>query len=261
MKGIFFKKPLEYSVEIQGEIFNQGDLLKGNISLKNHGANLQQIPQINLSIKMGDTKKIKVKHEKSFVQIVDLINIENVNIKANETYQQDFEINLENSMKISESNQTPFITVYDLLEGNDNSKEDWPIGIIQLDIKPHDTLIKIVEMIQRFHRFQLKTIKNKGSVINFKLMPPKSQEMNHLIQLDLEGSIDSKQNLIMKFNFKTNKINMQASSLAFIKESSKSELSSESKDYLLNPTSINQDYILKKLESIFDELKNKKKLF
>ena len=59
MKGVFFQKPLEFNIEIIGENFEQGDLIKGTAKVKNHDKGPIEMAQYGIILAHGEDKKSK----------------------------------------------------------------------------------------------------------------------------------------------------------------------------------------------------------
>ncbi|MDA8792446.1 hypothetical protein N9N67_04325 [Bacteriovoracaceae bacterium] len=256
MKGIFFQKPLEFSLEVEGEEFLQGETLKGNLNITNHGKNEASIENVFIDLKFTENKKFKAKDPTGFSLINSITSLQNQTIKSGEIISTSFEVELNHLTKVTEKSASPYITL-NLTENN----KDWPLGSLQLLIKPHVCLQKTIEIIERFHRFTEKGVKNKKKGVSFKLVPPNAKDMGHLVQLDLEGVIQENDDLELTFNFKTNKVNMDASTLAFKKEKSKTKLNLKYDDYLYGKNQVNQSALLKKVNEVFTSLKQDNGLF
>lgn len=253
MKGIFFQKPLEFSLEVEGEEFLQGETMKGNLTITNHGKNEASIENLQVNLMFADGKKVQKKDPAAFSLIESITTITREKIKAGGTFNTSFEIELNHLTKVTEKSASPYLTVS--LGG------EWPFGSLPLMIKPHASLQKTIEIIERFHRFTEKGIKNKKKGVSYKLIPPNAKEMGHLVQLDLEGLIQDNDDLELTFNFKTNRVNMDASTLALKKEKSKTKLTLKHDDYLYGNNQVNQNALLKRVNEVFTSLKEEKALF
>jgi len=252
MKGTFFKKPLEIQILIEGENFQQGQNIQGKLLIKNLGSKAIDINLWGVNLCFGDYKKVKLNNIESF-EIIDRKQFEIKSpLLANQTSELDFNFHLSNNALITESSGGVYLSVSEINE--------IATGSLELPIKPHPFISKIIEIIERFYRFKIKTIKNKKDQLEFKLIPPLSKDHSHIQQLDLSTKLQSDNTLNLKFNFRTNKINLEASTLALKKQNEGFNLNLTSKDYLFNNSVINQELVLQKLQIIFDDLKANKKM-
>ncbi len=63
MKGLFFNKPLEWSIEVQGESWYQGSTLQGKLTVKNHGTEAMDLSDSGVGLAFADIKKIHARSE------------------------------------------------------------------------------------------------------------------------------------------------------------------------------------------------------
>ncbi len=59
MKGTFFQKPIEYKIEVEGETWSQGDVVKGQLIVNNHGDSSLDFTSIGCHLCFVDMKKMK----------------------------------------------------------------------------------------------------------------------------------------------------------------------------------------------------------
>ena len=74
MIGTKFSAPLEFKIVTDKEIYLQGDPIKGDFIVKNHGASSLTLSLLQVSLESGIFKKINQKEDKGFTQ-VDVFNV------------------------------------------------------------------------------------------------------------------------------------------------------------------------------------------
>ena len=63
MKATLFNKPLEWSIETQGESWQQGSAIKGILKVKNHGQEELPLENAGVGIAHADVKKVHARTE------------------------------------------------------------------------------------------------------------------------------------------------------------------------------------------------------
>src|SRR4051794_33986369 len=66
MKGISFQKPLEFNVKVDGESWNQGDPVLGELLVKNHGSDAQSLAEVFVQLAYGELKRVRVRDPDAF---------------------------------------------------------------------------------------------------------------------------------------------------------------------------------------------------
>ncbi len=69
MKGTLFNKPLELTLDIAGESWPQGQLVKGSFSIKNHGKEQIDLSGYGVNLVYTEAKKLKSKDLKGIQSI------------------------------------------------------------------------------------------------------------------------------------------------------------------------------------------------
>lgn len=242
MKGTFFQKPLEWNIETAGESWQQGDVLKGTLRVKNHGTEKVNLNQSGVALAVADIKKVQtrtegaLKTEKSFDLATEL------NPGAETSLDFTFEIGANSPVTDKKSS-------YYLSYGKNFSESQ-----LQVKVEPKALFLKVVGLLDTFHRFKQKEFKAAKKGVEFKLIPPTSREMANIESLLLTFSMQD-QNLAMKFDFQVKKLDTSSVTTKINKESVTVEKSLSPKEYSLGRDMINQDQLLKTIESVLAEVK------
>ncbi|MBY0517264.1 MAG: hypothetical protein K2P81_10160, partial [Bacteriovoracaceae bacterium] len=109
---------------------------------------------------------------------------------------------------------------------------------------------------ETFMRFKLKEIKASKGSVEYKLLPPTSREFAHVEGLHLYQSMNES-NLNLEYLFKVKKLDTASVTTKVAKDEKKVMKTLTSKEYLMGRDMINQDGILKSIQSALDEVKMK----
>lgn len=244
MKGTFFQKPLEWNIETTGESWQQGDVLKGTLRVKNHGTEKINLAQCGVALALADIKKVQtrtegaLKTEKSFDLATEL------NAGAETSIDFTFDIGANSPVTDKKSS-------YYLSFGKNFSESQ-----LQLKIEPKALYLKVVGLMDTFHRFKQKEFKAAKKGVEFKLIPPTSRDMANIESLLLTFSMNE-QNLVMKYDFQVKKLDTSSVTTKINKESVTHERTLSPKEYSLGRDMINQDQLLKSIESVISDVKMK----
>jgi hypothetical protein len=162
MRGLFFQKPLEYQLNIQGESWNQGDTLTGNLVIKNHDSVSVTPNPLLVSFALGKIKDVASKKLDSF-QIIENIQLAAVpSIEPSTTVTLDWTLKTNSNCPVTDVSVSPYI-----LYGSEASR-----GHLQLLIKPHSITQEFIKILEVYFRFVVKFIKTKKQGIEIKMQPP-----------------------------------------------------------------------------------------
>lgn len=242
MKGTFFQKPLEWNIETVGESWQQGDTLKGTLRVKNHGADKIDLSQSGVGIAHADIKKVQTRADGAFKSEKNFIFSEELNAGAEVSL--DFSFDISPNSPVTDKKSSYYLTY------GKNCLETQ----LQLKVEPKSLYLKVVGLLDTFHRFKLKEYKAAKKGVEFKMIPPTSREMANVESLLLTFSMQE-QNLGMKFDFQVKKLDTSSITTKINKESISIERTLQPKEYSLGRDMINQDTLLKSIESVLAEVK------
>lgn len=245
MKGAFFQKPLEWSIETTDESWQQGAKVRGILRVKNHGPETISLSSSGVGLAYAEIKKVHAKTE-GVLKPAPLLNFAQSEIGAGETKELPFDLELPANCPVSDKKATYFLTY-----GKEASENH-----LQLSILPRALFGKLTGLLDTFHRFKLKEFKGTKTGVEYKLIPPTSRDManldNLLLALEMEG-----ETLHMTFEFAVKKLDTSGVTNSIKKETAKIKRSLAPKEYSLGRDMINQDTLLKVFESVIGEVKIK----
>ena len=83
MRSTFFEKNIEYKIDVDGENWNQGGILNGNLFIRNLGNKAVSVKSITLILAYGLRKAIKEKGEFEWEVHRNLILSKNISLSDN----------------------------------------------------------------------------------------------------------------------------------------------------------------------------------
>lgn len=247
MKGTLFQKPLELTLNIDGETWKQGEEIIGTLTVKNHGNDNVDLSMTGVTLAIGDGKKIKAKHEKAFVIQDQALFGEDIQLASNEQKVLDCSFKLSKDSAITQKADGPYIVFGDssnLLEGE----------LLQLQVMPIASITNFLEVFGNFFRFKTKTLKNKKGYIEAKMEAPGSKEYGAIEQLMLLMKMDG-ENLELKYTFKVQKLAYQTAGVEAKSEKVELNQTLTPRQYKIYGDAPNQDGMMKAIEEILREVK------
>jgi sporulation-control protein spo0M len=245
MKGTFFSRPLEWSIETEKESWTQGESIKGILRVKNHGADAVNLNDAGAALAFADIKKVHTKAEGA-LKLESREAFSDVSLSANEAREIPFNLSLPANCPVTDKKASYFLTY-----GKDSSENH-----LMLKIEPKALYGKVIGLLDTFHRFKLKEYKSAKKGVEYKLIPPTSRDMANLESLNLIFSMNG-DNLQMDYDFQVRKLDTQAPTTKVNKEAVKIQKVLTPREYSLGKEMINQDTLLKSLEAAIAEVKLK----
>lgn len=245
MKGAFFSRPLEWSIETPDESWQQGAKVRGVLRVKNNGTETISLSNSGVGLAYADIKKVHAKTD-GVLKPAPRSDFTDTDLAPGETKELNFDLELPANCAVSDKKATYFLTY-----GKEASENH-----LQLNIQPRALFGKLTGLLDTFHRFKLKEFKGTKNGVEYKLIPPTSRDMANLdsllLGLEMEGEI-----LHMSFEFAVRKLDTSGVTNSIKKETSKIKRSLQPKEYSLGRDMINQDSLLKIFESVIGEVKIK----
>lgn len=250
MKGTYFQKPLEFNLFIEGESWGQGDLIKGQLKVKNHSPEDIDLSSFGVQLAWGEDKKLKDKSKDSF-SILSEKSFDKEVLKKEAEESLEWEFKLGEDSPITEKKASLY-----LLYGNEEGV--WQGGQLHLKIVPHKMITDFFNVFETFFRFKVKDFKNKKGFIDAKMIPPNNKDFISVKSLNCQIKTVDK-NLDLKFIFKLKKLNYAQNEMTLKDETKTIEKSLGPKEYLMYGKDMDQDKIQKLLQSVLDEVKSTNK--
>lgn len=249
MKGTFFNKDIEFSLEINGETWKQGDTISGNLKILNRSSESVGISKIGCFLAIGNAKKIKEKHAAAYALLDKSLFGEEDVLAPNTDKKLDFNFELSKDCHISEKASS-----LHLLCGIDGEKID--VGSLRLSIVPFEVISQFLEIFENFYKFKVKSLKPKKNFIEATIAVPPSKEFTGVEQLKLMTRMDG-ENLELNYRFKVKKLDFSAQSTKVKDEVVVVENILTPKQYHIYGSAINQDEIISHLDNVLGNVRVK----
>lgn len=245
MKGTYFSKPLEWNIETQGEAWTQGSVIKGMLRVKNHGQDPIDLADAGVALAYADIKKVHARSEGA-MKAEQKVGFLQGSLEANGSVEQSFELALPANSPVTDKKASYFLTY-----GKAGSENH-----LMLKIEPRVLFTKVIGLMDTFYRFKVKEFKSTKNGVEYKLIPPTSRDHANLEALHLTFSYQG-ENLQMDYEFQVRKLDTASVTTKVNKESVKMQKILAPKEYSLGKEMINQDTLLKSIESVLAEVKLK----
>lgn len=252
MKGIFFEKPYEFNIEIEGESWSQGDKVKGNLVVRNHGSDQLDLSDLGVTLALTDIKKFKALNPKGIAVLESFTFEPGKTLSPEGRENLEFEFQLTEDCNITEKASSLYVNC-------GNIKDPFVGGHLQLNVKPMKAINDFLEIFENFFKFKVKTIKNKKGFIDVKLSAPDSKDFGAVEQLNLFMNMDGDQ-LNLKYLFKVKTLAYDGGNVTTKTEIKEFNQELAKRQYSSFGDSPNQDGIIEALSSIMEEIKSKKLL-
>lgn len=248
MKSSLIELDMDLSLDIEGQKWNQGDIIRGCLLLKNKSKNTIDPRVFKLIFIYADIKKFKNVSDSSYKEFLSL-ELKEQKLVPNEEVKIPWEIKLDLNAPVACKKYAPYV-----LWGNLEKKTP---ASLMINISPHVTIEKIIELWQNFFRFSLKEyFSSKDGWLEIKFNPPIAKEYATLEGLNLKFKrIDNKLLIDARSTLKL----LRADTTGMKVEKKENMFTAEwrEKDYLLLPTSVNQDFVCSQIKIIIERLMTK----
>ena len=148
MKSTTFTKFIEYNLITNGEKWRQGDKINGVLKIKNIGPDHIEIPELKITMAVGNFKKIKSKDKKAWDHYSEILFGEKISIGLAEEKEFVWSFQIPEDCQITEKDKSVYITFFD-------SVEAWPTGQLELVVDPKLVMMQFLEIFEIFLRFNV----------------------------------------------------------------------------------------------------------
>jgi len=233
VRGVFFKQPFEYRLDVSGDEWRQGDALAAVLTVKNRSNFIQPLPGLFLRLAQGDFKSVREKKPNAFTLIACAELDAQAELGPDEERRFPWTFSLDRNCPVSDKAQSLF-----LLCGCGELGD--AAGHLALNVQPHPHIDAVLSLMESSFSFVLKGQKSRKGRIEAKLKPPAGKEyptLEHLL-LFFRFVEDSLQ-LNFCFNLKT----LQASATTLEMKKAKREIEQvlPLKNYLFPGGQINNE--------------------
>jgi len=173
MKSTFFEKNIEYQLEVNGENWNQGEIISGQLHIINRDQKALQIESVDIILAHGLKKNLKEKSKLAWEIQEKLTLTKDLLLPTNqsETFKWSFKLNT--NCPITDK----MGGLYLLFGGREVLSLG---GRLDLNIKLHPLLQNFLQTFTTQFRFLEKFQKRKNDWTEIKLIPPESREFPNL---------------------------------------------------------------------------------
>lgn len=245
MKGTIFLKPLEYNIIADGERWHQGEKIKGVLKIKNHSVDTIELPLLKISLAGGNFKKIKTKDKKAWENLAEISLGEKISIGASVEKEFAWNFQLPEDCQITDKSGSVYLTLIDQEGG-------LPVGQLELVIEPKLVIHQFLEIFQNFLRFKVVQTKFSKGMVEIKLNPPSSKEMNNIESLVLRMKEVDK-TLDLEYTFNTHAFEMVSGNLLAQKKIKQVNQKFTFKEYTIYGDSFNHDFIKTSISAVIKE--------
>ena len=219
MKGTVFQRPLEFNLQVEGETWAQGDVIKGVLVVKNHGNEPASLADVRVRLALGKLSKVRQKVSDAF-KIVSTAAIVRQGAEApvdrtfimdpNGVVQPGGEASFEWKFQTDRNcpitdNLSSLFLVYGRGEATD------VLGALQLAVQPHSLIRMYLDALNIEFRFIPKGQKASKGRVEAKFDPPSSQNYASLESAVLFFRFEG-ENLVIDYVFNVKKIEANAAS-------------------------------------------------
>lgn len=240
MKSTYFRKPLEFSIEVVGEKWSQGDKVTGTVSIKNHSDESIDLSDFGIFLCNGDLKK---------VQKSDPKGLEVMGESIFSTDEHSFEFVLDENCPTTQKSSGPYIVCAqknELLSGN----------LLALQVGPSAMIANILEVLENFMRFKVKSLKPKKGLLEATIILPATKEYTSITSYKIQIK-NLNNSLVLDNHFKIKKVSFEGGVTSTKDETKKICLELKPSEYLIYGSSLNQDFIVQKMNEVIDQVKLK----
>lgn len=245
MKSTIFLKPLEYNIIADGERWHQGEKIKGVLKIKNHSMESVELPLLKISLAGGNFKKIKAHDKKAWEHLAAIALGEKISLGASEEKEFAWNFQLPEDCQITDKSGSVYLTFFD-------HEGAMPAGQLELVIDPKLVIHQFLEIFQNFLRFKVVQTKFSKGMVEIKLNPPSSKEMNNIESLVLRMKEVDK-TLELEYTFNTHAFEMVAGNLLAQKKMKQVSQKLTAKEYTIYGDSLNHDFIKSSISAVIKE--------
>lgn len=193
MRSTFFQQPLEHQIEVEGENWNQGEVLNGKLRIRNMSTQSVTVKTVQIILAYSLKKSIREKTDLAWEIQEKKVLTQNISLSSKEEETFKWSIKLKSDCPISDKLGSLF-----LLFGDANVLSIG--GRLDLKINLHPLLQNFLQTFTTQFRFLEKHQKRKSDWTEIKLIPPESREFPNVESVSCLLRIqDEKLEAIYKF--------------------------------------------------------------
>ena len=169
MRSVYFQQPLEHQIEVEGESWNQGEVVKGQLRIRNMSSKTVAVKTSQIILAHGLKKAFKEGTGVPWEVLEKQVAVENITLQAGSEQTFGWNFNLSTDCQITDKQGGLY-----LLFGGDEALTEG--GRLNLQINLHPILQNYLQTFTTQFRFLEKYQKRKSEWTEVKLIPPDSRE-------------------------------------------------------------------------------------
>ena len=173
MRSIFFQQPLQYQIEVDGEIWNQGEKIKGKLTVRNMSSEKVIVNVSQVILAYGLKKNIKEGNVSPWEVLEKQVLTKNIPLPSAGELSYEWNFQLATDCPITDKQGG----LYLLFGGEDTLSEG---GRLDLPVNLHPILQNFLQTFSTQFYFLEKYQKRKSEWTEVKLVPPDSKEYPNL---------------------------------------------------------------------------------
>ena len=173
MRSVYIQQPLEYQIDVEGESWNQGEVVKGQIRIRNMSSKTVAVKTSQIILAHGLKKAFKEGTMVPWEVLEKQVVAQDIALQAGSELTFGWNFNLSTDCPITDKQGG----LYLLFGGEDALTEG---GWLNLQINLHPILQNFLQTFSTQFRFLEKYQKRKSEWTEVKLVPPESKEYPNL---------------------------------------------------------------------------------
>jgi len=169
MRSVYIQQPLEYQIEVGGESWNQGEVVKGQIQIRNMSSKTVAVKTFQIILAHGLKKAFKEGTMVPWEVLEKQVVAQDIALQAGSELTFGWNFNLSTDCQITDKQGGLY-----LLFGGDEALTEG--GRLNLQINLHPILQNYLQTFTTQFRFLEKYQKRKSGWTEVKLIPPDSRE-------------------------------------------------------------------------------------
>lgn len=246
VKGMFFQKPLELTLHVEGETWKQGDPIQGLLTIKNHGSEAVPVSEVKVHLAYGTLKKVHQRAPNSF-DILASADLQGVStIEPNSEAELPWKFETDRNSPITDTTDSLF-----LVYGRGTELEK--LGQLQLMVRPDQVIQDFLDTVITGFRFVVKTQKSNKAALDVKLAPPDSKAFSMLEYMVLGFKFDGDE-LRVKYTFNLKKMEATAASVDVKKLKKSTQQSFRPDQYRIPSGRFNHEHVETSVREALNEI-------
>jgi len=169
MRSVYIQQPLEYQIDVEGESWNQGEVVKGQLRIRNMSSKTVAVKTSQIILAHGLKKAFKEGTMVPWEVLEKQVVAQDIALQAGSELTFGWNFNLSTDCPITDKQGGLY-----LLFGGDEALTEG--GRLNLQINLHPILQNYLQTFTTQFRFLEKYQKRKSELTEVKLIPPDSRE-------------------------------------------------------------------------------------